>query len=264
VVRIGVYGDVRGGHDVHRRLVEQMLAEPLDLVTVTGDMVLRGSDEADWQRFFAVTRELIAQVRYVPAIGNHDLGWNRADPDVFALPAGPAGRPDHVYWYSLDVADIHLVFLDSNAYDRSEQEAWLDADLAAARSRGVRAILAFTHDGPYSRGDHRGNRLARERYVPILAKHHVDLVLAGHDHIYQRGEAGGIRYIVSGGGGAGLYKPSCGISGKPGCPDDGMQKLASEHHFIVLTIDREMLEMCPRRPDGRLLEKCVRYRLWRP
>jgi hypothetical protein len=263
VVHIGVYGDVRSGHDVHRRIIEQMLAEPLDLVTVTGDMVLRGTDEAEWQRFFAVTRELLAQVRYLPALGNHDLGRSRVDPDVFSFAPAPAGRPDHTYWYSADVADIHLVFLDSNAYDRSEQEAWLEADLGAARGRGVRAILAFTHDGPYSRGDHRGNRIARDRYVPILARHHVDFLFSGHDHIYQRGEAGGIRYIVSGGGGAGLYKASCGSSGKP-CPADGMQKVASEHHFIVLTIDREKLEMCPRRPDGRLLEKCVRYRLWRP
>jgi hypothetical protein len=100
--------------------------------------------------------------------------------------------------------------------------------------------------------------------VPILAKHHVDLLLAGHDHLYQRGEHGGIRYIVSGGGGAGLYKPSCGVSGKPACPEDGMQKLLSEHHYIVLTLDRDVLEMCPRKPDGRLLEKCQRYSLWRP
>jgi hypothetical protein len=264
VVRIGVYGDVRGGHDVHRRLVEAMLGEALDIVTVTGDMVLRGSDEADWQRFFAITRELLAQIRYIPAIGNHDLGWNRADPDVFALPAGPAGRPDHTYWYSLDLADVHLVFLDSNAYDRIEQEQWLDADLAAARTRRARAIIAFTHDGPYSRGSHRGNTVARDRFVPILAKHHVDLLLAGHDHLYQRGEHGGLRYIVSGGGGAGLYKLSCGVAGKPACPEDGMQKVLSEHHYIVLMLDRDVLEMCPRKPDGRLLEKCQRYALWRP
>ena len=92
--------------------------EGLDLVAVTGDMVMRGTDEGDWQRFFAVTRELLAQLRYVPAIGNHDLGWSHDDPDVFALPPGPAGRPDRTYWYSLELADIHLVFLDSNAYDR--------------------------------------------------------------------------------------------------------------------------------------------------
>jgi hypothetical protein len=261
VVRIGIYGDVRGGHDTHRKLVEAMLGEGLDLVAVTGDMVMRGSDDGDWQKFFAVTKELLATLRYLPAIGNHDLGWRHADPDVFALPVGPAGRPDYTYWYSLGLADIHLVFLDSNAYDHKAQELWLEADLAAARAKGARAIIALTHDGPYSRGLHRGNQLARERYVPILAKHHVELLVAGHDHLYQRGEAGGIRYVVSGGGGAGLYRPTCGVSGKPKCADDGMQKLAIEHHYIVVTIDKESLEMCPRRGDGRLLEKCVRYRL---
>jgi acid phosphatase type 7 len=264
VVRIGVYGDVRGGHDVHRRLVEGMRGEALDLVVVTGDMVLRGSDEGDWQRFFAVTRDLLAQVRYLPAIGNHDVGWSGSDDDVFALPAGPADRPDGTHWYSLQVADVFLVFLDSNAYERVEQERWLAAELAGARARKVRAIIVLTHDGPFSRGTHRGNLVARERYVPILARHHVDLLLAGHDHLYQRGEHLGVRYIVSGGGGAGLYRIACGVAGKPPCADDGMQKIAVEHHYIVLTLDREVMEMCPRRPDGRLLEKCVRYRLVRP
>jgi len=260
VVRIGVYGDVRGGHDTHRKLVEAMLGEGLDLVAVTGDMVLRGSDAGDWQRFFAVTGELLAQVRYLPAMGNHDLGWG-TDPAVFALPAGPPGRPDHTYWYSLDIADIHLVFLDSNAYELPAQEKWLDSDLAAARGHHVRAILVLVHDGPYARGIHRGNALARDRYVPILARYRVDLLVAGHDHLYQRGEAGGIRYLVSGGGGAGLYKVSCGASGKPRCPEDGMQKVISEHHYIVLAIDKVSIEMCPRRGDGTLLEKCVRYKL---
>lgn len=262
VVRIGVYGDVRGGHDVHRRIVDAMLGEALDVVTVTGDMVLRGSDEGDWQRFFTITRALLAQLRYLPAIGNHDVGWNRTDPDVFALPPGPAGRPDRTYWYSLQIGDVHLVFLDSNAYERSEQEAWLEADLGAARSKGARAIIAFTHDGPYSRGIHKGNAVARDRYVPILVRHHVDLLIAGHDHLYQRGEHGGLRYLVSGGGGASLYKVSCGIAGKPKCPEDGMKKVLSEHHFVVLTITKETLEMCPRRSDGKLLEPCQRYPLW--
>lgn len=262
VIRIGVYGDVRGGHDVHKKIVDAMLAEGLDFIAVTGDMVLRGTDEADWQRFFAVTRELLAQIRYVPAIGNHDLGLGTSD--VFVLPPPPANRPEHTHWFSADLGDIHLVFIDSNSYGRVEQEQWLEADLAAARARNVRAIIALTHDGPYSRGDHRGNTIARERYVPILAKHHVDLVLSGHDHLYQRGEAGGIRYIVSGGGGAPLYHQSCGVDGKPKCPEDGMQKIFIEHHYLTLAVTQDRLEMCPRKSDGRLLEPCVRYRLWRP
>ena len=180
VIRIGIYGDVRGGHATHRRLVEAMLGEPLDLVAVTGDMVLHGTDEADWQQFFAITAPLLASVAYLPAVGNHDLGWDATDgtartDDLFTLPAPPPDRPAGVYWYSHDLADVHLVYLDSNAYERVEQETWLAADLAEARARGVRAILAFTHDGPYSRGYHRGNGIARTRYVPILARYHVDL-----------------------------------------------------------------------------------------
>src|SRR5262249_29618757 len=101
-------------------------------------------------------------------------------------------------------------------------------------------------------------------YVPILARHHVDLLLAGHDHLYQRGEAGGVRYIVTGGGGAGLYDSSCGTAKKPPCEEDGMQKLAVAHHYVVLTIDKHAIDMCPRRPDGSLLEPCVRYPLSRP
>jgi 3',5'-cyclic AMP phosphodiesterase CpdA len=266
VIRIGVYGDVRGGHATHARLVGHMLREGLDLVAVTGDMVLDGADQADWQRFFAVTRELLAQVPYWPAVGNHDLGWDGADQArraeaVFALPPGPPDRPAGAYWYSRDVADVHLVFLDSNAYDRAEQEAWLDADLAAARARRVRAILVLTHDGPFARGHHGGNAVARARYVPILAKHRADLLFAGHDHLYQRGELGGVRYVVTGGGGASLYNIRCGVPGRPRCAlADGMIAIAREHHYAVLTIARD-LELCVRRADGTLIEKCVRYRL---
>ncbi|HEU0034700.1 MAG TPA: metallophosphoesterase [Kofleriaceae bacterium] len=273
VIRLGIYGDVRGGHATHRRLVEHMLAEGLDAVAVTGDMVLHGSDDADWQRFFAITGELLATLPYYPALGNHDVGWDGADgtgkaDQVFALPQGPANRPDGAYWYSRELADLHLVFLDSNAYDRPEQETWLDGDLAAARKRKVRAILVFTHDGPYSRGYHGGSAIARERYVPILTKYKVDLLVSGHDHLYQRGDKAGLHYVVSGGGGASLYAIRCGVAGRRPCkePDksDGMQMIAREHHYLVASVGPRELELCARRPDGTLLEKCVRYKLARP
>jgi hypothetical protein len=66
VVRIGVYGDVRGGHRVHAQLVERLVAEAPDLVVASGDLVLRGTDDADWQQFFAVTAPLLATVPVLP------------------------------------------------------------------------------------------------------------------------------------------------------------------------------------------------------
>jgi hypothetical protein len=266
VLRIGVYGDVRGGHEIHRRLTQALLDEAPDAVLVTGDMVLRGSDEGDWQRFFAVTAELLPRIPYYPAIGNHDLG--RAGPDgrradeIFAMPPAPPGRPEGAFWYSVELSDVHLVFLDSNAYERPEQERWLEQDLAAARARNVRAILAVTHSGPYSRGIHRGSPLARQRYLPILVRHKVNVLFSGHDHQYQRGRINGLDYVVSGGGGASLYPVACGVPGKPRCKvEDGMRKVAKEHHYVMLTITPTAIELCARRPDRSPLEPCVRLKL---
>ena len=264
-VRFAVYGDMRGGHRTHARIVEALLDEAPDFVLVTGDMVLRGTDEGGWQKFFEVTAKLMARVPYFPAAGNHDIGRSgdeeRRMNEIFAM-AAVADRPEWGHWYSLDVAGIHLVMLDSNAYDHEAQLAWLDADLAAARKAGVRAIFAATHDGPYSRGNHGGNRIARERYAPVLAKHGVLLLFTGHDHIYQRGEVDGLRYIVTGGGGASLYPIRCGTRGRPRCDqDDGAALAVSEHHYLTVTVQRDYALVCPRRPDRTPLEKCIRYKL---
>ena len=264
-VRFAVYGDMRGGHRTHGRIVDAILDEAPDFVIVTGDLVLRGTDEGGWQKFFEVTARLLARVPYFPAAGNHDIGRagdeERRMSEIFAIAAVPE-RPEWGHWYSFDVAGVHVAMLDSNSYDHEAQLAWLDADLTAARKAGARALFAAVHDGPYSRGNHGGNPLARERYAPLLARHGVLLLFAGHDHIYQRGEIGGLRYIVSGGGGAALYPIRCGSRGRPRCSEvDGAALAGSEHHYVTITVQRDYAMVCPRRPDRTPLEKCIRYRL---
>jgi hypothetical protein len=263
VVRVAVYGDVRGGHRRHAELVARIREEDPDLVLGTGDLVMRGSDEGDWQRFFAVAGELLASVPFWSAPGNHDMGRagdrRRRFADVFVLPDA-AERPDWASWYAFDAGDLHITMLDSNAYAEPAQLAWLDADLKSARARGARVLLTLTHDGPFSRGTHMGNQDAVARYVPVLVAYGTTLLVSGHDHIYQRGEQGGLPYVVSGGGGAPLYPIRCGVPGKDACKyDDGMQHVAKEHHYVMLTIYPDSVEMCPKRPDGTALEPCTRY-----
>jgi calcineurin-like phosphoesterase family protein len=268
VVRFAVYGDVRGGHDTHAQLVAAMLDQAPDFVLATGDLVLRGTDAGDWQRFFAVTGNLLARVPYYPAAGNHDMGKSgdeqRRLSDLFALWPGPPDRPIWGTWYSFDVADLHFAMLDSNSYEHPEQLTWLQRDLAAANARGVRAIFAVTHDGPFSRATHGGNAYAVASYVPVLTRAGATLIFSGHDHIYQRGQEAGLDYIVSGGGGAPLYSARCGLSGLRRCKvDDGMRSFAKEHHYVMVTIYPEYLETCPRRADDTLLEPCTNYALKR-
>jgi hypothetical protein len=86
-------------------------------------------------------------------------------------------------------------------------------------------------------------------------------MFTGHDHLYQRGEVDGFRYIVSGGGGAPLYSVRCGKKGRPRCRErDGMRHVTSEHHYIMVTVYRTHIEICPKRADGSLLEPCQTIR----
>lgn len=263
-LRFAVYGDMRGGHEVHRRIVESVAREAPDLVVLTGDLVLRGGDEGDWQRFFDVAEPLLRQVPYYPAAGNHDMGRTgderRRFGEIFALPPRPAEQPSWANWYSFDVAGVHFVMLDSNSYEQSEQLEWLEKDLAGAKD--ARAIFVAVHNGPYSRGTHGGSAIARERYVPLLVDAGVTMLFSGHDHIYERGEIGGLRYFVSGGGGASLYSIRCSTRHRH-CHGirDGAITARREHHYIMVTVEPTLVRVCPKRPDGTPLEACQTYSL---
>ena len=62
------------------------------------------------------------------------------------------------------------------------------------------------HHPPFSVSLHGGQRDLRERWTPLFEKYQVSArPFSGHDHVYERAEHDGIRYFVSGGGGALLY-----------------------------------------------------------
>src|SRR5262249_1088422 len=155
-----------------------------------GDLVGEGSEESNWQRYFEITAPLGALAPVVPALGNHDIaraGFGAAKTwALFGLPsAAPAGRRPG--WTSLDLGGGARVVPDARQATNAEQRRWLAADLARARRAHVRAIFAFCHEGPWSHGLHGGTRDMERALAPVLAAAGVDLLFAGHDHIYERG-----------------------------------------------------------------------------
>ncbi len=115
--------------------------------------------------------------------------------DVFALPGDER-------WYSYDWGRIHFAALDTEA-DYATQAAWLDADLAASNAPWK---ILYMHRPPYSSGLHGSDLGLRAAIAPVAERHHVQLVLAGHDHDYERMiPQNGVAYVVTGGGGRGTY-----------------------------------------------------------
>ncbi len=127
---------------------------------------------ATWGRYRALLR---------PAIGNHEY-----------LTAGGAGYFDffrHIApYYSYSLGDWHLISLDSECSQvggcqaGSAQERWLQADLAAHPNM---CTLAYWHEPRWSSGEH-GDAVQMAAIWDDLVAAHVDVVLSGHNHDYER------------------------------------------------------------------------------
>jgi predicted phosphodiesterase len=260
------------GHAAHRSVVEALVREAPALVFNTGDLTDLGSEEANWQRYFEITAPLGAIAPVVAALGNHDAARANLGADtswrLFGLPsAAPPGTPPG--WTSLDLGGVHFVVLNTNEMANPAQRAWLLDDLARARRHHARAIFAFCHEGPWSHGLHGSSSTMIRDYAPLLAAGHVDVLFSGHDHLYERGvgitSSGKLSYVVTGGGGAPLYNPSCrGLSGPPPgdvprplptCPAS-VAAITKSYHYLMVEVAASGITVCPRRPDGTGVEPC--------
>lgn len=201
-------GDAQNGLDRWGSLVRRAFRERPDAAfyLMAGDLVNRGNERDDWDSFFANARGIFDRRPLVPVIGNHECqgGHPRMYLRQFALPRnGPPGvEAERVY--AFHYSNALLVILDSNL-DPGRQSAWLDEQLG--RSTATWKFVSFHHPA-YSSAPGRDNAKLRAEWVPIFDRHHVDMVLQGHDHAYLRthplkgnarapSSAEGTTYVVS-------------------------------------------------------------------
>lgn len=142
-----------------------------------------------------------------PAPGNHEYRTEGAA-GYFAYFGSAAGDPSEGY-YSYDIGTWHIVVLNTNIDIKagSEQEQWLRQDL---ETNPAQCTIAYWHHPRFSSGEH-GNNPDIDPLYTALYDHGVEVLLAGHDHNYERfapqnpgGEADpdhGIRQFIVGTGG---------------------------------------------------------------
>jgi len=123
--------------------------------------------------------------RIHPAPGNHEYVTSGASA-YFAYFGAAAGDPSKGY-YSYEVGPWHVVALNSNCSNvacaaGSAQEQWLRQDLAA---HPTTCTLAYFHHPRYNSGHH-GNATNMTAIWQALMDFKADVILAGHEHGYQR------------------------------------------------------------------------------
>lgn len=141
-----------------------------------------------------------AENRFWPVPGNHDWLAKDARPylDYFTLP----GKE---YYYTFSEGPVQFFMLDSNkqtpdgADENSTQGQWLR--LRLAESSAPWRVVVF-HHAAYTSGPN--GPMERMRWP--FAVWGADLVLSGHDHVYERFDINGTPYITNGLGGAEEYK----------------------------------------------------------
>ncbi len=197
-VRFLAFGDSGGGGSDQYALADQMLTVPYDLVVHTGDIAYDDGTIGQYEdNVFGVYGDIFRNSPFFPSAGNHDYKTMQGAPfrEVFNLP-GDSGEK----WYSFDYGRVHFVALDTES-DYTTQVEWLDKDLAANQ---LPWKIIYMHRPPYSSGEHGSDTTLRQKLAPVLQRHGVQLVLAGHDHDYERMHPqNGVAYVVTGGGGVG-------------------------------------------------------------
>jgi len=210
-VVVAAVGDSRGGYTVWSQLVGELVTRTPDLVVFSGDAVTVGPLQDEWDEFFTAGEPLFAQVPVVAAVGNHELNAI----NFFAQFAQPGDEAN----YSFDYGHAHIVVLNDSPEESGQVTGpiadYLRDDLAANAAATWKIVNH--HRGMYSASTRHGSDLTlRSTWGPFLDQYHVDLVLNGHDHDYERSfpmkagtvqasPADGTVFVVSGGAGAGLY-----------------------------------------------------------
>lgn len=141
-----------------------------------------------------------------PTLGNHDYTDTGAGLDAYraAFPYLSTAADAQQRWYTQDVGDVTLFVLDSETRpeELEIQRAWLKETLSDQRANRPDAwnVVLF-HRPAYTSGVHEDNREMRPTAGWDYAGWGADIVIAGHQHIYEDVVVDGLHYLTAGLGG---------------------------------------------------------------
>lgn len=198
----GIIGDTRIGltETVYKQFLNKIETEGINLIINTGDVIDKPGNENEWKRYLELTG---AKITAHIAPGNHDINNNKS----LRIYKELIEKPPY-YAFSLD--DTQFVILCSEIPEEisritGKQLDWLREEL----KKPFTYRIVFIHKPPFPTtfGKRYGlDRHKNERDIlhELFLKSHVNLVVAGHEHLYNRSERDEIAYVITGGGGAPL------------------------------------------------------------
>jgi hypothetical protein len=179
-VRFAIIGDSGTGKPPQFEVAKQMMKThetfPFTFVLMMGDNIYGGHSGEDLKRKFADPYKALldAGIRFYASLGNHDRPNER-----FYEPFNMGGKR----YYNFRRGSTEFFALDSNYMDPAQLE-WLRKSLSDSTAPWK---ICYFHHPLYTNAKYHGpNTDLRLRIEPILEKYGVSVVMAGHEHVYER------------------------------------------------------------------------------
>ena len=178
-VRFLVIGDAGTGERQQREVAAQIVRWraqfPFTFAIMLGDNIYGNERPQDFRKKFEEPYKplLDAGVKFHAALGNHD------DPNQRYY------KPFHLdgkRYRTFKEGNVRFFILDSNYLD-PEQVKWLETELGASDSEWK---IAYFHHPLYTTARRGPEVELRAILEPIFVRHGVDVVFAGHEHVYER------------------------------------------------------------------------------
>jgi predicted phosphodiesterase len=195
-VKFAAIGDNGTGdkpqYDIANQMARVRAQFPFDRTIMLGDNMYGGQSAKDLvTKFSAPYKALLdSGVKFYASIGNHD------DPVNISY---PLWNMNGQRYYSYATKNVRFFALDSNQVDQKEL-VWLENALKTAQEDWK---ICYFHHPLYSDGGTHGPAVdVRVLFEPLFVTYGVNVVFAGHEHLYERlTPQKGIYYFTSGSAG---------------------------------------------------------------
>jgi Calcineurin-like phosphoesterase len=197
-LKFGVLGDFGTGSRQQYELAEQMAKAherfPFELMLTVGDNIYGSDRPQDLVKKFELPYKplLDAKVKFYASLGNHD-----SRRQSFYAPFNMDGKT--YYTFKAPREDVRFFALESSYLDPA-QLSWIEKELAGSDAAWK---ITYFHHPLYSSGARHGSDVTKRRVLePLFIKYGVSVVLAGHDHVYERikPQNGIVHFVVGSGG----------------------------------------------------------------
>jgi len=219
-----------GGMKPQWQVAQAMAKKELDLFVHLGDIVYPDGRLSYYEEaLFLPFADVLPALPIAPVPGNHDYGTDLGDAYFRVFHGGEAR--EH---YTFTWGPARFVMINSDPIHASKPGSalakWLDATLAASTEPW---LIVAMHEPILCSSTHADNERLTKHILPLLVKHRVDLLLAGHSHNYQRFKpVDGVTQVISGAGGHRIYEVK---------PDERLAAWSEDYGFLAVEISGPQL-----------------------